>query len=205
MFLSGLVTVGIVWFGARLALNGSITVGELVAFHGASAFLTPPVSTATEAAETLSLAKVATGRVCVLLRTTSGTPEPFSPEPLPDGPLSLVDETAGITAEAGLLTVITTLSDQAELHADRLIRGCERSEQGEPPTVLLGGVPLHRVDPAVLHSRVLRSGPTDTLFSGTLREELTVTPGLPAQTLSQALFAAAADVVYSLPAGLETP
>ncbi|GGV70308.1 ABC transporter transmembrane domain-containing protein [Streptomyces thermoviolaceus] len=106
IFLPGLVTVGIVWFGARLALQGTITAGELVAFYGASAFLTLPVSTATEAAETLSLAKVAAGRVCTLLRLTPDATQPAHPEPLPPGPLSLADAHTGIAAEAGRLTVV---------------------------------------------------------------------------------------------------
>ncbi|MFJ6663040.1 MULTISPECIES: ABC transporter ATP-binding protein [unclassified Streptomyces] len=203
VFLPGLVTVGIVWFGARLALRGTITAGELVAFYGASAFLTLPVSTATEAAETLSLAKVAAGRLCGLLRLTPDTTRPAYPEPLPPGPLSLVDAHTGITAEAGRLTVVVAPADGTGDLADRLTRPTGTDDGTS--AVLLGGVPLDRVDPAELRCRVLRSGPADSLFSGTVREELTASADRSARDLRRALSTAdAADVVEALPAGLDT-
>ncbi|MFH7594462.1 ABC transporter ATP-binding protein [Streptomyces racemochromogenes] len=201
VFLPGLVTVGIVWFGARLALDGTITAGELVAFYGASAFLTLPVSTATEAAETLSLAKVAAGRVCTLLRLTPAAVPPDRPEPLPAGPLDLADAGTGITAGAGRLTVVTAPADRAGDLADRLSRP---GAQGAAGQVRLGGVPLDRADPAAIATRLLRSGPADILFSGTVREELTAGTDPSGQALEQALFAAdAVDVVEALPGALD--
>jgi ABC-type multidrug transport system fused ATPase/permease subunit len=203
IFLPGLVTVGIVWFGARLALQGTITAGELVAFYGASAFLTLPVSTATEAAETLSLAKVAAGRVCTLLRLTPDATQPAHPEPLPPGPLALADAHTGIAAEAGRLTVVVAPSDRTGDLADRLTRPGGSGDGA--PAVLLSGIPLDRVDLAELRSRVLRSGPADTLFSGTVREELTAEAARSLHDLDRALFTADADdVVEAVPAGLDT-
>ncbi|RKT02882.1 ABC-type multidrug transport system fused ATPase/permease subunit [Streptomyces sp. 3211.6] len=201
VFLPGLVTVGIVWFGARLALDGTITAGELIAFYGASAFLTLPVSTATEAAETLSLAKVAAGRVCTLLRLTPAAVRPGHPEPLPAGPLDLADAGTGITAGAGRLTVVTAPADRAGDLADRLSRPGAHGAAGQ---VRLGGVPLDRTDPAEVATRLLRSGPADILFSGTVREELTAGTDPSGQALEQALFAAdAVDVVDALPGCLD--
>ncbi|MEU5152483.1 ABC transporter ATP-binding protein [Streptomyces yangpuensis] len=201
VFLPGLVTVGIVWLGARLALNGTITAGELVAFYGASAFLTLPVSTATEAAETLSLAKVAAGRVCTLLRLTPETVRPEDPAPLPAGALALADAHTGVQAAAGRLTVITAPADRVGDLADRL------SRPGAPPgpcAVRIGGVPLDRADPDELSARLLRSGPADILFSGTVREELTGASARPPGALDRALSAAdATDVVEALPGGLD--
>ncbi|MFV2117473.1 ABC transporter transmembrane domain-containing protein [Streptomyces sp. Act-28] len=203
VFLPGLVTVGIVWLGARLALQGTITAGELIAFYGASAFLTLPVSTATEAAETLSLAKVAAGRVCALLRIAPESTQPAHPEPLPPGPLSLADAHTGITAEAGRLTVVVAPADRIGHLADRLTRPGGSGDGGS--AVLLGGVPLDRADLVELRSRVLRSGPADTLFSGTVREELTARAARSPQEVDRALFTADADdVVEALPDGLDT-
>ncbi|AQT75723.1 ABC transporter transmembrane domain-containing protein [Streptomyces sp. fd1-xmd] len=201
VFLPGLVTVGIVWLGARLALNGTITAGELVAFYGASAFLTLPVSTATEAAETLSLAKVAAGRICNLLRLAPDTVRPAHPTALPAGALALADSDTGITAAAGRLTVVTVPADRMGELADRLTRP---GAGGGPSAVRLGGVPLDRVDPGELSTRLLRSGPADILFSGTVREELTAGSARSREALDRALFAAdAADVVDGLPGGLD--
>ncbi|RSS80048.1 ABC transporter ATP-binding protein [Streptomyces sp. WAC06614] len=199
VFLPGLVTVGIVWLGARLALNGTITAGELVAFYGASAFLTLPVSTATEAAETLSLAKVAAGRVCTLLRLTPDAARPDHPEPLPAGALDLTDTDSGVTAGSGQLTVVTGPADRIGALAERLSRP---GAAAGPCPVRLGGVPLDRVAPEELSARLLRSGPADTLFSGTVREELTAGAARSREALARALFAAdATDVVAALPGG----
>ncbi|MBW5486219.1 ABC transporter transmembrane domain-containing protein [Streptomyces bambusae] len=199
VLLPGLVTVGIVWLGARLALSGTITAGELVAFYGASAFLTLPVSTATEAAETLSLAKVAAGRVCTLLRLAPEAVRPADPEPLPAGALSLADSATGITAAAGRLTVVTAPADRTGDLADRLSRA---GAGAGSPAVRLGGVPLDRADPDEVSARLLRSGPADILFSGTVREELAAGSDRSREDLARALFAAdAADVVDALPGG----
>ncbi|MFE0601488.1 ABC transporter transmembrane domain-containing protein [Streptomyces sp. NPDC058892] len=201
VLLPGLVTVGIVWLGARLALSGTITAGELVAFYGASAFLTLPVSTATEAAETLSLAKVAAGRVCNLLRLAPETVRPAHPVALPPGALALADADTGLTAAAGRLTVVTAPADRTGELADRLSRPGAR---GGPSAVRLGGVALDRADPEELSARLLRSGPADVLFSGTVREELTAGSARSREALDRALFAAdAADVVAALPGGPE--
>ncbi|WP_046775689.1 ABC transporter transmembrane domain-containing protein [Streptomyces yangpuensis] len=203
VFLPGLVTVGIVWLGARLALNGTITAGELVAFYGASAFLTLPVSTATEAAETLSLAKVAAGRVCTLLRLTPETVRPEDPAPLPAGALALADAGTGVQAAAGRLTVITAPADRVGGLADRLSRPGAHPDGG-PCAVRIGGVPLDRADPDELSARLLRSGPADILFSGTVREELTGGSARPPEALDRALSAAdATDVVEALHGGLD--
>ncbi|MEN3584818.1 ABC transporter ATP-binding protein [Streptomyces sp. ZYX-F-203] len=201
VLLPGLVTAGIVWLGARLASNGTITPGELVAFYGASAFLTLPVSTATEAAETLSLARVGAGRVCSLLRLTPERTRPARPEPLPSGALSSSDADSGIVAEAGHLTVVRAPADRTGILADRLSRP---GASGDPSTVRLGGVRLDRIDPDELAARVLRSGPADVLFSGTVRAELAAGSPRSEEAIARALHAAdATDVVEGLPGGLD--
>ena len=48
VLLPGIFVVLVTWLGARFALDGRITPGELVAFYGYSAFLVIPLRTATE-------------------------------------------------------------------------------------------------------------------------------------------------------------
>ena len=48
VFLPGVFVVVVVWIGARYAVSGRITAGELVAFYGYAAFLMIPLRTATE-------------------------------------------------------------------------------------------------------------------------------------------------------------
>ena len=53
VFLPGVFVVIVVWLGARFAVEGTITPGELVAFYGYSAFLMIPLRTGTEVANKL--------------------------------------------------------------------------------------------------------------------------------------------------------
>ena len=48
VLLPGIFVVIVVWLGARFAVQGLITPGELVAFYGYAAFLMMPLRTATE-------------------------------------------------------------------------------------------------------------------------------------------------------------
>ena len=65
--LPGMFVVLVVWLGARLAVAGTITVGELVAFYGYAAFLMIPLRTATEAMNKWIRAVVAARRICTVL------------------------------------------------------------------------------------------------------------------------------------------
>ena len=134
--LPGLVTVAITWLGARLAVEGTIGVGQLVSFYGVSAFLVWPVSTATEAVSAITSGLVAARKVCGLLALRPKLADPESPVPLPEGPLDLLDTESGIRVAAGQLTVVDLGAD-GEAVADRLARFADPAEGQE---VLIGGV-----------------------------------------------------------------
>ena len=63
VFLPGVFVVVVVWLGARYAVQGRISAGELVAFYGYSAFLMIPLRTATEYANKVIRGRVAARRV----------------------------------------------------------------------------------------------------------------------------------------------
>ncbi|HWD02187.1 MAG TPA: ABC transporter ATP-binding protein [Amycolatopsis sp.] len=199
ILLPGLVTVAITWLGARLALDGTIGVGELVAFYGVSAFLVVPVDTATEAVNSVSSGLVAARKVCGLLSLRPKLAEPSAPVPLPAGPLELVDTESGLRVAPGKLTVVDLGADAEEV-ATRLARFADAAE-GEQ--VLVGGVPADQVALAELRSRVVYAHNQDLWFSGVLREQLT--PALPsAVDIEEALFAADADdIIEALPHGVD--
>ncbi len=67
VFLPGLFVVIVTWLGARLALQGELTVGQLVAFYGYTAFLVLPLRTVTEAAHKFTAARVASARVITVM------------------------------------------------------------------------------------------------------------------------------------------
>ena len=65
--LPGIFVVTVVWLGARFAVQGRISPGELVAFYGYAAFLMIPLRTATEFANKWIRAFVAARRVIRVL------------------------------------------------------------------------------------------------------------------------------------------
>jgi ABC-type multidrug transport system fused ATPase/permease subunit len=197
--LPGLVTVVITWLGARLALDGKITVGELVAFYGVAAFLVVPVTTATELASSLSSGLVSARKVCGILSLRPKLTDPADPVTLPPGALELHDSETGVRVAAGKLTVIDAGSS-AEMLADRLTRFTDAAD-GEQ--VLVGGVPADRVTLEDLRRRVVYAHNQDIWFSGILREQ--VSPARASEVGgAAALFAADADdIVDALPNGVE--
>ncbi|QGK71782.1 ATP-binding cassette domain-containing protein [Allosaccharopolyspora coralli] len=171
ILLPGLVTVAVTWLGARLALAGTITVGELIAFYGISAFLVIPVRTATEALDALSQALVAAGRVTSVLALRPAPPAPERPRPLPPGPLGLHDPATGLTARAGVLTVI-----DAGNRIDALAQRLAHHAESDMPVTAAGpadpAVPLNAVEPDELRRRVVLAHNEDVLFTGYYRDAL---------------------------------
>ncbi|MQA12526.1 MAG: ATP-binding cassette domain-containing protein [Pseudonocardiaceae bacterium] len=185
--LPGLVTLIVTVLGAKLAIDGTISVGVLVAFYGASAFLVIPVQTATEAAEAYSAAMVAAGRASKLLRMRSEFPQPAAPEPLPEGALSLADGTLRIPA--GKLTVLPP--DRAR--AERLT-GFAHGE------VTVAGIPIDHIDRDELRRRVVLVLSDALWFSGPVGDELALGSALPVEWAVHA--ACAEDVIAGFPDGL---
>jgi ABC-type multidrug transport system fused ATPase/permease subunit len=197
--LPGLVTVVITWLGARLAVEGTLSIGELVAFYGVSAFLVVPVATVTLSATVVSSGLVSARKVSGILSLRRKLTDPVSPRPLPRGALGLYDSESGVSVEAGELLVIDA-GTTAESLADRLTRFTE-ADAGEH--VLIGGVQVDEIALDELRRRVVYAHNQDIWFSGVLREQAT-----PAESsgvgLAAALFAADADdIVEAFPDGVD--
>jgi ABC-type multidrug transport system fused ATPase/permease subunit len=191
LLLPGLVIALVTWLGARLALDGTVTIGELVAFYGVSAFLNIPVGIVGETVHKFNEAVVAARRACTILNLTPALKSPDSPVPLPAGSFGLHDETTGITCAAGKLTVITgPVADMA----DRLGRYTDSP-------VLAGDVPLRDADLDEIRRRILVAHNQDVLFSGRLADEVDMGGSVDVRT---ALWVAdAMDVVDGLENGLD--
>jgi ABC-type multidrug transport system fused ATPase/permease subunit len=197
--LTGVFVVAVTWLGARLALAGRISVGELVAFYGYAAFLLLPVRTVTEAADKFTRALVAARRTVQVLALEPELAAGSSAQEPPAGS-ALVDGGSGLVVEPGELTaVVAGVPEQAAAIADRLGRFAD----GDP--VWLGGVALRDLPLDVVRRRVLVSDHDPRLFTGRLAAELDPTGSAPADRLLAAVHTAAAeDVLEALPDGLAT-
>ncbi len=195
VLLPGVFVVVVVWLGARFAVRGTITIGELVAFYGYAAFLMIPLRTMLEFANKLIRAFVAARRVCGLLalRPEVGDPDQAYDEP-PLG-AELVDVTSGLRVPHGLLTaIVSDPPEDAAALADRLGRYA-------PGEVRWGDVPLDGLPRSVVRRRIVVSDSGSTLFSGTLRDAVDVHGAGPLAVEAALRAASAEDVLEALPDG----
>jgi ABC-type multidrug transport system fused ATPase/permease subunit len=199
VFLPGLFVVVVVWLGARYAVRGRITPGELVAFYGYAAFLMMPLRTATEYANKLIRGRVAARRVCRVLALTPDHLDPAEPSPAPPLGAVLADARTGLVVRPGLLTaVVSDLPDEAAALADRL--GLCAAEVDDDVT--LGDVPLTSLARDDVRRRIVVSDTGATLFSGRLRDRLDVSGS---GAVDAALTTAATeDILEALPDGLDS-
>ena len=203
IFLPGIFVVTVVWLGARYAVQGRISPGDLVAFYGYSAFLMVPLRTATEYANKLIRGLVSAERVCRVLAHTPDHVEPSSPAPAPPPGAPLTDARSGLVVVPGQVTALVSDNpDETAALADRL----GMCEEGPDEDVRLGGVPLVRLGRAEVRRRILVSDTAAALFSGRLAHGVDPTGAATASgALDRALdTASAADVLESLSHGLET-
>ncbi|MEU7665353.1 ABC transporter ATP-binding protein [Streptomyces lincolnensis] len=197
----------VTWLAARMAVQGTITVGELVSVYGYVAVLVRPVSYFVDWGYQLGRGVVAARRVVSLLRLE---PEPDEgTREAPAEPSVLYDPESGVRVTPGRLTALVgaTPADTAAV-VDRLGRyGPTEALWGE---VRLTDIPLSQV-----RSRILVADHEADLFAGPLHEVIgAAIPNLRGagncatspHSAAAALHAALADeIVQALPDGLDSP
>ncbi|RCV53165.1 ABC transporter transmembrane domain-containing protein [Marinitenerispora sediminis] len=215
VLLPGLLVAAVVWFGARAALAGEITTGQLVAFYGYAAYLVVPVQSLTAVLGVAVAGHVAATRIVRVLSLRRDVTDPAAPVPGPAPGGALYDPVSGVTVRPGALTAVACArpADGTAL-AERLAR----LRDSDPP-VLFGAVPSAAPEPAradtadvvalpdmalaEVRGRILVSDNDAWLFPGPLRSEL-APDGASDERLAAALHAASAtDIVAALPGGLD--
>jgi ABC-type multidrug transport system fused ATPase/permease subunit len=197
VFLPGLFVVAVVWLGARFAIQGTISIGELVAFYGYAAFLMMPLRTSTEFAQKQIRALVACRRIVKVLAVQPEIVDPDDPRPEP-AVGELVDHESGVIIRPGIFTAMVAEPPQAATAvADRLGRFVD----GE---VTLAGVALSDLPTDVVRRRVLVSDTGSMLFTGRLFEELDLYDAGDASRVDEALRTTSSeDIMEALPEGLD--
>ncbi|HET6625637.1 MAG TPA: ABC transporter ATP-binding protein [Nocardioidaceae bacterium] len=198
ILLPGVFVVVVVWLGARFAVQGRISPGELVAFYGYAAFLMLPLRTATEVANKWIRGFVAARRVIKVLALEPEVVDPEQPYDEPPHDAELVDVQSGLRVPYGELTaVVSDKPDESAALADRLGRYAD----GE---VRWGDVPLSGLNRELVRRRIVVSDTGSTLFSGVLRDQVDIRDR-GATAVSAALRTASADdVLEALPDGMDT-
>jgi ABC-type multidrug transport system fused ATPase/permease subunit len=198
ILLPGIFVVAVVWLGARFAVEGRITPGELVAFYGYAAFLMIPLRTATEFANKWIRAFVAARRVIRVLALEPEVPAAAGKYDEPPAGAGLLDVDSGLRVPPGQMTaVVSDPPEDAAAVADRLGRYAEGD-------VRWGEVPLEGLDREALRRRIVVSDTAATLFSGRLEEQIDVRDRGPEAVEAALHTASAEDVLEALPDGMET-
>lgn len=197
VFLPGVFVVVVVWLGARFAVAGTITAGELVAFYGYSAFLMIPLRTGTEVANKLIRGLVAGHRICRVLSVQPDVQDVGARRQASTRG-ELVDVQSGLRVQPGRLTaVVSDLPDETAALADRLGRFADGP-------ALLDGVSLTDLELEFVRRAILVSDSNATLFSGRLRDELDVRGTATDDDLMAAIATASGeDVLETLDAELD--
>lgn len=226
VLLPGVFVVLVTWLGARFALQGTISPGQLVAFYGYTAFLVIPLRTATEFVDRLTRAVIGARKILKVLVIEPDTTDEAGSGPgsgsvdgrggtggtggtvgtaqalrVPTEGVVLEDPASGVTIEAGRLTaVVSARPAESAALADRLGRFGP-----VPTTARLGGRALATVPVREVRRHVVVSETDPRLFTGTLREELDPRGAHDdASILERLRVASGEDVLEALAAGLDS-
>ncbi|GAA1601293.1 ABC transporter transmembrane domain-containing protein [Catellatospora bangladeshensis] len=216
--VNGLFLALVALLGGRLAADGDISIGALVAAVGMAQYLTGPLSLMVWVNGELAQGRGSAGRIAEVL---SSPPAVGGDAELP-GPVKGQVTVHGLThagldgldldVPAGAFVGIVT-TDPA--HADALVACLSREREPARGTVTLDGLDLSGVDPDAVRAALLVAAHDADLFEGTLRADIDPAPTehrVPAPRdgagdggrLARALAASAADeVAAALPGGLD--
>ncbi|MEG3631916.1 ABC transporter ATP-binding protein [Streptomyces poriticola] len=154
----------VTWLAARQAVQGRISVGELVSVYGYVAVLVGPVAFMIEMGQLVSRGLVAARRVTAFLRLEPAADDGRREAPVE--PAALDDPESGVRVLPGRLTVLAGArpADAAAV-VDRLGRYT-------PSDATWGGIRLDELPLAQIRKRILVADAEADLFAGTLREIL---------------------------------
>ena len=153
VLLPGVFVVVVVWLGARYAVAGGISPGELVAFYGYAAFLMIPLRTATEFANKLIRARVVRPGASVACSPSSPTGSTRPAGRRAAGGAELVDLRTGCRAGPA-----RSRRGQRAARRDRCAGRPPRLRRPDvDDDVRLGGVPLTALRRAEVRRRIVVS------------------------------------------------
>ncbi|MCL6417521.1 type I secretion system permease/ATPase [Aestuariirhabdus sp. Z084] len=218
-FISKLTTLGIIFFGAYAVMEGSMTVGMLVAFNMLAGQVSGPILKLVQLWQDFQQAGISVKRLGDILNTTR---EPgFNPNRStlpqlkgevrlenvrfryrPDGPVIL--DGVNLNVAAGDVIGIVGRSGSGKSTLTKLIQRFYVPEGGR---VMADGVDLGVVDTAWLRRSIGVVLQENFLFSRSVRENIAVAnPGVPMEAVVHAAkLAGAHDFILELPEGYDNP
>ena len=217
-FISKLVTVGILYVGAKLVIDGDLTVGELVAFNLLAGRVSAPVLRLAQTWQDFHQARLSVARLGDILNTPAEPTYNPGRTTLPairgdiafehvtfryriDGPEVLHD--ISLNVPAGQLVGIVGPSGSGKSTLAKLIQRLYVPENGR---VLVDGIDLAQVDPAWLRRQIGLVLQENVLFNRSVRDNIALAdPATPTErVIAAATLAGAHDFILELPEGYDT-
>jgi subfamily B ATP-binding cassette protein HlyB/CyaB len=217
-FVNKLVIAGVLYFGAKLVIDGSLTVGELVAFNILAGRVSAPVLRLAQIWQDFHQARLSVARLGDILNSL---PEPvYNPgqTALPairgeivlehatfryriDGPEVLHD--ISFKVPAGQIVGIVGPSGSGKSTLAKLLQRLYVPEGGR---ILVDGMDLRVVDPAWLRRQIGVVLQENVLFNRSARDNIALAdPAMPIERIiAAAQLAGAHDFILELPNGYDT-
>lgn len=214
--VSQTLTILIIFVGARQVFAGEFTLGQLIAFHLIAAKIAEPInnfSSLWEKWQNIKISRQRLGDILLSKPEAFGTlprlPGTLNPELHFEGvsfeyePGAIILRDFSFAAKAHTLSLIIGPSGIGKSTFGRLASGIEVPSEG---AVTLGGNDIARHEPHDVRTKIAYVPQEPYLFSGTVRENLSLnTSDVSEGQIADALRSAAADtMVTCLPLGLDT-
>ena len=217
-FVNKIAMAGILYFGAKLVIEGELTVGELVAFNLLAGRVSQPVLRLAQIWQDFHQARLSVERLGDILNTPA---EPvYSPgrTALPaikgdvafehvtfryriDGPEVLSD--VNLKVPAGQVIGVVGPSGSGKSTFSKLVQRLYVPESGR---VLVDGVDLAQIDPSWLRRQIGVVLQENVLFNRSIRDNIALAdPAAPIErVVTAARMAGAHDFILELPEGYDT-
>lgn len=187
LLLTGAFLALVAYTGARLAADGHISIGDLIAALGLTQFLVGPMYRIAWVGSEIARVRASAGRVLAILVAPPvvSAPAGGAGDGAPGGGTLMLRNVRGGTlrdvsfdVHPGELVGVVT-ADQPD--GDALVAFLARTAEPAGGTILLDGTPLPAIPLPELRRRLLVSPHDAYLFSGTLRDTvMALAPGGPA-------------------------
>ena len=215
--ISKIVMVGILYYGAKLVIDGGLTVGELVAFNILASRVSGPVLRLAQIWQDFHQARLSVDRLGDILNTPAEPTYNPGREALPavrgdvvfehvtfryriDGPEILHD--INLAVPAGQVIGVVGPSGSGKSTLGKLIQRLHVPESGR---VLVDGIDLAMIDPSWLRHQVGVVLQDSLLFNRSVRENIALAdPAMPMERIVEAAkLAGAHDFILELPEGYD--
>jgi len=213
-----LSTVALLYFGAKFVIDGSLTVGELVAFNMLASNAAGPILRIAQLAQDFQQARIAVDRLGDILNAPTEPQTSASRASLPDvrgnvrfDHVSFRYRTDGrevlsdidLEIRQGEVIGVVGPSGSGKSTLAKLVQRLHTPERGR---VLVDGVDLAMVDPAWLRRQVGVVLQENILFNRSVRENIALAdPAMPMQqVVAAATLAGAHEFILELPEAYDT-